>query len=93
MSTLLNEAHNRRELSASAPITIDECMKLFTTEEELTERNLWYCPRCKTHVRATKQMHVWKLPNILIIQLKRFKQNEHSSLRRKNDVMVDCPLR
>jgi len=31
-----------------------------------------YCPKCKSHQEAIKQMSPWKLPKILIIQLKRF---------------------
>ena len=32
----------------------------------------WYCPQCKEHVRATKKLDLWKLPNVLIVHLKRF---------------------
>ena len=31
-----------------------------------------YCPKCKEHREAIKQMSLWRLPKILIIQLKRF---------------------
>ena len=31
-----------------------------------------YCPKCKEHQEAIKQMSLWRLPNILIVQLKRF---------------------
>ena len=31
-----------------------------------------YCPKCKEHREAIKQMSLWRLPRILIIQLKRF---------------------
>lgn len=73
-------------------ISIDECMRLFTQKETLSERNLWYCSNCKEHVRATKEMHIWKLPRLLIIQFKRFRQEEHSSYRRKNTAFVDAPV-
>lgn len=82
----------RDKAESQQPITIDECLRLFTSEEVLSERNMWYCPSCKEHRRATKQMHLWKLPRILIVQLKRFRQDEHSSFRRKNSAYVDCPL-
>ena len=31
-----------------------------------------YCPHCKAHREATKQLSVWRLSEILIIHLKRF---------------------
>lgn len=34
--------------------------------------NFRYCSRCKEHVEATKQLVLYRLPPILIIQLKRF---------------------
>lgn len=38
-------------------------------------------------------MHIWKLPRVLIVQLKRFKEDHHSSIRRKNSAFVDAPVR
>ncbi|KAL5999269.1 hypothetical protein ACLOJK_040719 [Asimina triloba] len=31
-----------------------------------------YCPKCKTHRQATKKLDLWRLPEILVIHLKRF---------------------
>ena len=52
--------------------TLDDCLKLFTQPETLTPDNPWYCPKCKKHQEATKQIYLWKLPKYLIIILKRF---------------------
>ena len=52
--------------------TIDDCMDLFVCEEELSGSDKWYCPKCKTHVNATKKLDLWMLPPILIVNLKRF---------------------
>jgi len=41
--------------------------------------NKWYCGNCKDHVDALKKMDIYKLPNILVIQLKRFIKKEESS--------------
>ncbi|XP_030648580.1 ubiquitin carboxyl-terminal hydrolase 32 [Chanos chanos] len=54
------------------PISLDSCLKAFTTEEELGEDELYYCSKCKTHRLATKKLDLWRLPPILIIHLKRF---------------------
>ena len=106
MENLPNVASVLREKNADGVITVDDCMKLFTSHEQLSDKNPWFCPKCKDFRRATKQMDVWKLPKTLIVQLKRFRQvrvvlidslidyqEEHSSMRRKNASFVDCPLR
>ncbi|XP_006811225.1 ubiquitin carboxyl-terminal hydrolase 32-like [Saccoglossus kowalevskii] len=54
------------------PIDLDTCLKAFTKEEELGEDELWFCSKCKEHRQATKKLALWRLPPILIIQMKRF---------------------
>ncbi|XP_069390215.1 ubiquitin carboxyl-terminal hydrolase 32 isoform X2 [Paralichthys olivaceus] len=54
------------------PISLDSCLKAFTSEEELGEDELYYCSKCKTHRLATKKLDLWRLPPILIVHLKRF---------------------
>lgn len=53
--------------------TIQECFELFTREEKLDKENEWFCNKCKGHKQATKKMELYKLPEILILHLKRFK--------------------
>ena len=52
--------------------SLDECISLFMEPEVLGSDEAWYCPRCKTHREATKQLSVWRLPRYVIVQLKRF---------------------
>uniref|UniRef100_A0A8K9V9X1 Ubiquitin carboxyl-terminal hydrolase 32 n=1 Tax=Oncorhynchus mykiss TaxID=8022 RepID=A0A8K9V9X1_ONCMY len=54
------------------PVSLDSCLKAFTSEEELGEDELYYCSKCKTHRLATKKLDLWRLPPILIVHLKRF---------------------
>ncbi|XP_062601497.1 ubiquitin carboxyl-terminal hydrolase 32-like isoform X2 [Saccostrea cucullata] len=54
------------------PINLDTCLQAFTTEEELGEDELYYCSKCKKHCLASKKLDIWRLPPILIINLKRF---------------------
>ncbi len=56
--------------------TLDDCLKLFTQPEKLTSDNPWYCPKCKKHQEAKKQIYLWKLPKYLIIILKRFQAHK-----------------
>ncbi|CAF0984223.1 unnamed protein product [Adineta steineri] len=54
-------------------ITLQQCLQMFIEPEVLGPDDKWYCPHCKEHMQAEKKMSVWRLPPILIIQLKRFK--------------------
>lgn len=71
-------------------VTLERCLDDFVKPERLDEQNLWYCSRCRNHVPATKTIELWRLPNVLILQLKRF--NDTNAMRReKNQVLVDFP--
>ena len=45
---------------------------LFSETEKLKPEEAWYCNRCKQHVEATKKLELYRLPPVLIVQLKRF---------------------
>ena len=51
-----------------------------------------YCPSCKEHREATKQMSVWRLPDVLVVHLKRFSQ-QNMVIRGKLDKFVRYPTR
>ncbi len=67
-------------------ISINDCFRNFVKPEVLKEDNEWYCNLCKKHVKAKKKMEIYKTPNVLIIQLKRF------SASNKIDTLVDFPI-
>jgi ubiquitin C-terminal hydrolase len=68
-----------------------DCLRAFTSEEVLSARNMWKCPRCEHHVRAVKKLSVWRLPPLLIIHLKRFSYNRYG-VKRKVNSLVDFPM-
>ncbi|CAJ0569068.1 unnamed protein product, partial [Mesorhabditis spiculigera] len=72
-------------------ITLKDCIDLFTKDEKLSENDSWYCPRCKEHKRATKRLDLWKLPDVLIIHLKRFIYDRWH--REKIGIQVQIPSR
>ncbi|CAK4658374.1 hypothetical protein LEN26_013559 [Aphanomyces euteiches] len=72
-------------------LTLDDCFKKFTSPEQLDQDNLWYCSTCKEHRQATKTMQLYKLPDVLILSLKRF-EYRNEVVRDKLDTMVDFPL-
>uniref|UniRef100_A0A7S2STD1 ubiquitinyl hydrolase 1 n=1 Tax=Rhizochromulina marina TaxID=1034831 RepID=A0A7S2STD1_9STRA len=54
------------------PISLQECFDRFCAEEELGAGSEYYCGKCKEHVEGTKSMSLYRVPEVLIIQLKRF---------------------
>ena len=51
-------------------ITIDDCFKLFTRKEELTDI---FCEKCNKKTNFTKYLDIERIPKYLVIVLKRFK--------------------
>lgn len=78
------------EMSSSSKCSLQDCLKLFSKEERLTDSNRFYCSHCKTHRDAIKKMQIWKLPPILLVHLKRFKYD--GRWREKLQTLVDFPL-
>ena len=56
-------------------IDLIECFDNFTNTEILDSDNQWKCENCNTKQNALNKYNFWKLPNILIISLKRFNKN------------------
>lgn len=71
-------------------ITLDDCLKLFSKKEVLSMDDSWYCPTCKDHRQATKQIQLWNTPDILLIHLKRFESQR--SFSDKIDDVVYFPI-
>ena len=81
----------RRGTGSEKSITLQQALFNFTAEEELGEDNEWYCPKCKEQRRAHKKLDIWRLPEILILHLKRFSQGRVR--RSKLECMVDFPMK
>jgi len=70
--------------------TLEECLSLSGRPERLDADNQVYCSKCKKHVQVDKQMQLYKLPQVLIFQLKRFKQRGYR--RDKDERLIRFPL-
>lgn len=83
---------NKRRLAAQQKSTISlyDCLRNFSTPEVLGDQDLWYCPRCKEHKRATKTIQIWSTGDILAIHLKRFLSARAFS--DKISMTVDFPI-
>ena len=92
----LQHQHQQRQRGAASAradanaVTLDRCLRAFTSPERLDEQNAWYCSRCRRHVRAMKTMELWHLPNVLVVHLKRF-EYKHALRREKLETFVDFP--
>lgn len=71
-------------------LALSNCLDTLVKEEELTDDNMWYCSKCKKHVKGLKKFDIWKLPPYLIVSLKRFTFSRMH--RDKINTFVDFPL-
>lgn len=70
--------------------TLAECLSDFSKEDILTGVNSYRCKRCNKNVTATKRMYIWEPPEVLIIQLVRFKN--HGRFTSKTNYKVTFPI-
>ncbi|CAO1617632.1 unnamed protein product [Jaminaea pallidilutea] len=79
-----------RKRKGKKELNIEDCLDEFTREEQLGAEDPWYCPQCKEFRQATKKFDLWKVPDILVVHLKRFSAGR--GLRDKIDISVDFPI-
>ena len=89
----LNEEEARlAKKKASSVTTVLDCIEKYCQKEQLEESEMWYCSRCKNHVRAWKQFHLYRAPPVLIVHLKRFQFSASTHRRDKISAFIDFPL-
>ena len=71
-------------------LSLNNCISFSMNPETLDSDNEWFCPGCKNHVQASKSLHVYLLPKILIVHLVRFRTRGIFSS--KNTEFVDFPV-
>ncbi|CAI5531070.1 unnamed protein product [Closterium sp. Naga37s-1] len=71
-------------------VTLFSCLDAFIKEEPLGPDDMWYCPQCKEHRQATKKLDLWRLPEILVVHLKRFSYSRY--FKNKLDTLVTFPI-
>lgn len=69
--------------------TLEDCIKHYIAPEELIGDNSWYNETTKLKEDVIKQICFWSFPNILIISLKRFTDDEKTLI---NFPLVDLDL-
>ena len=78
-------------LSLSIPknidCTIEDCLDEYTNSEDLIDDNQWYNDKIEEKQDAIKNIVFWSLPNVLIIELKRYNNSQQ-----KIHTLVTTPL-
>lgn len=73
--------------SNNASINLIDCFEEYVKEERLVKENEWYNENTQKKEEVIKQIEFWSLPNILVIDLKRF-----TDQNKKNQRVVTFPL-
>ncbi|KAJ1275321.1 hypothetical protein BS78_05G127000 [Paspalum vaginatum] len=71
-------------------LSLYSCLDAFLREEPLVPEDMWYCPRCKQQRQASKKLDLWRLPEVLVIHLKRFSFSR--STKQKLETFVNFPI-
>lgn len=71
-----DEAFLDLSVDLSPHTSVTSCLRKFSEEEMLCERNKFHCDNCGGLQEAEKRMKIKRLPRILALHLKRFKYTE-----------------
>ncbi len=74
----------------SESATLNECLDTFSKSEKLEGDEQYYCNKCNKKNDAMKKIYIWEMPEILIIQFKRF--NHHKGRSTKNNCNISYPV-
>ena len=67
-----NDEEEEELVSQKLGVTLASCFNGFQMLDTLTGDNQYYCKSCKTHTDSTKKLEIFKIPKLMIIQMKRF---------------------
>ncbi|TMW63762.1 hypothetical protein Poli38472_002703 [Pythium oligandrum] len=72
--------------------SLSQCLDALFQDEAIPLDDHWMCERCGQQRAGTRRSDVWKLPDLVMVQLKRF-QYQENGYRQKVRTVVDFPLR
>ncbi|RZC78498.1 hypothetical protein C5167_002717 [Papaver somniferum] len=81
---------SKRPQDTVESVSLYSCLEAFLKDEPLGLEDMWYCPGCLKHRQASKKLDLWRLPEILIIHLKRFSYSRF--MKNKLETFVDFPI-
>lgn len=59
--------------SSSGGLTLQDCLRAFTAGEKLEGKEAFHCEKCKEKTSATKHLRLHRLPDALVLHVKRFR--------------------
>jgi len=74
----------------SSMITLEDCLQSFISWENLDNKEMFQCKRCKQLQPADKKLDLWKLPPCLIFHIKRFQLSNNRWI--KSSLPVRFPI-
>ena len=86
----LESAAEEENPNASSEIQLEQCFQNYKQSETLDGDNEWNCNKCQEHVQATKTLEIYRVPKIMIVSLKRFRNGFGGG--QKIDTLVKFPL-
>ena len=73
-------------------VHLEDCLAMTMAEEVLGDSEQWYCPDCKEHKNASKKLELWRLPDVLVLHLKRLEYTEHRREKIETEVIFQHEL-
>ena len=64
---------NKQGNKGKEQYSLEDCIKIFTADEVLDGEEMYKCEVCKEKRKCVKKMYLYRLPKILVLQLKRFR--------------------
>lgn len=69
---MANVVPDKSAKGSNEKTTLSSCFSDFEKEELLSDADQWYCNKCQEHRDIHKKLELFKVPKILVIQIKRF---------------------
>merc|ERR1712216_430414 len=73
------------DLSVPVPgksrVGIDDCLRLFASEESLSVKGGYHCAKCQRVRACTKRLTIFRCPKVLLLHLKRFQHESYRSAK------------
>lgn len=88
-SSSYSSRYSNSNSTSSSSVSLTDCMDAFTKEEILDGDEKPTCERCKTRRKCSKKFSIQKLPNVLVLHLKRFSGERYRS---RLSTLVKFPL-
>lgn len=82
-------AYKNLQIIRNAPMDLYQCIEEFSKSENLDHQNRTFCTKCKTLAKGVKKMEIWRLPQVLIFHLKRFRQVQGNKIKDKREILFD----